>query len=56
MENLFLFLKGLIIGLGKVIPGVSGSLLAILFHVYDEAILAFNHFFEDVFHHFSYYI
>ena len=27
MQSFFLFLKGIIIGLGKVIPGVSGAIL-----------------------------
>ena len=38
MKTLILFLKGLIIGLGKIIPGVSGSLLAISLGVYEDAI------------------
>ncbi len=38
MNTLILFLKGLIIGIGKIIPGVSGSLLAISLGVYEEAI------------------
>jgi len=33
-----LFIKGLIIGIGKILPGVSGGLLAIMMNVYDEAI------------------
>ncbi|MCI8394196.1 MAG: DUF368 domain-containing protein [Bacilli bacterium] len=47
MKYLFLFLKGLLIGIGKVIPGVSGSMIAIVLHVYEEAIYAINHFFQD---------
>lgn len=47
MQSFFLFLKGLIIGLGKVIPGVSGAILAILLGVYDEAILKINSFFKN---------
>ncbi len=43
-----LFIKGLIVGLGKIIPGVSGSLLAISLNVYDRAILAITNFFDDV--------
>ena len=35
MKNLF---KGMIIGIGKIIPGVSGALLAILMGVYDKSI------------------
>ena len=47
MQSFFLFLKGLMIGLGKVIPGVSGAILAILLGVYDEAILKINSFFKN---------
>ena len=38
MNKISLFLKGFIIGLGKIIPGVSGALFAILFGVYEELI------------------
>ncbi len=31
-------IKGFIIGIGKIIPGVSGALLAILMNVYDKSI------------------
>jgi len=33
-----LFLEGFIIGFGKIIPGVSGALLAMLFNVYEPII------------------
>lgn len=42
-----LFLKGFIIGIGKIIPGLSGSLLAINFNVYERAIKAISTFFSD---------
>lgn len=42
-----LFLKGLIIGIGKIIPGVSGAMLAINFNVYEKAIEAVSNFFYD---------
>lgn len=38
MKNIILFLKGLIIGVGKIIPGVSGAVLAIILKVYDQGI------------------
>lgn len=38
MKNIILFIKGIIIGIGKVIPGVSGAVLAIILKVYDEGI------------------
>ncbi len=34
--------------MGKVIPGVSGSLIAVSLNVYEEAIEAIGHFFNDV--------
>lgn len=44
---MLVFLKGLIIGIGKIIPGVSGAMLAIYFNVYERAIDAINNFFYD---------
>lgn len=44
---MILFIKGLIIGIGKIIPGVSGALLAINFKVYERAINAIVNFFDD---------
>ena len=38
MESLILFLKGFIIGLRKIIPGVSGSVLAVLLGVYEKTL------------------
>lgn len=42
------FLIGLIIGIGKVIPGVSGSIIAIRFNVYEKIIEAIIHYFKDI--------
>ena len=47
-------IKGLIIGIGKIIPGVSGSLLAILLGVYEECLNCISHFFKDIKYHFYY--
>lgn len=44
---MILFIKGLIIGFGKIIPGVSGALLAINFNIYDKAISSIVNFFDD---------
>lgn len=38
MKTIILFIKGLIIGIGKIIPGVSGAVLAIILKVYDQGI------------------
>ena len=43
-----LFIKGFIIGLGKIIPGVSGSLLAIRLNVYEKLIDSVNNMFYDL--------
>ena len=48
MKNLKLFLKGFIIGIGKIIPGVSGSMLAIGMGLYDKGIDAISNFFIDI--------
>ena len=46
-DVMILFIKGFIIGIGKIIPGVSGALLAINFKVYERAIEAVVNFFDD---------
>ena len=40
MNNLLLILKGFIIGVGKIIPGVSGAVLAISLGIYEKGINA----------------
>lgn len=40
-------LKGLLIGLGKIMPGVSGSVIAISLGVYEKAISALNNFYKN---------
>ena len=47
-ETLVLILKGIIIGIGKIIPGVSGGMLAISLNVYDKSIEAISNFFKDI--------
>ncbi len=42
-----LVLKGIIIGIGKIIPGVSGSLLAISMGLYPKMIDSINYFFDN---------
>ena len=45
---MILFIKGFIIGIAKIIPGVSGSMLAVSFSIYDKLIYTVTHFFDDV--------
>ena len=42
-----LFIKGFIIGIAKIIPGVSGSMIAVSFSIYDKLIDSVTHFFDD---------
>ena len=44
---MLLFLKGILIGIGKIIPGVSGAMLAINFNIYERALNSVTHFFDD---------
>lgn len=47
METIGYILKGLLIGIGKVIPGVSGSLIAYSLGLYEPCIEAISNFFKD---------
>ena len=38
MKNIILFIKGFIIGIGKIVPGVSGALIAISLGVYEKSL------------------
>ena len=42
-----LILKGIIIGIGKIIPGVSGSMLAISLGIYEKLINSINSFLKN---------
>jgi len=48
MNYIMLVIKGLIIGFAKIMPGVSGAILAISMGVYDKGIYAITCFFKDV--------
>lgn len=38
MKDVKLFIQGFIIGIGKIIPGVSGAMFAMMFGVYEKAL------------------
>lgn len=46
-DNIILIIKGIIIGMGKIIPGVSGSVLAITLNVYEPAIACISNLFSS---------
>lgn len=49
--NIKLILSGFIVGLGKIMPGVSGSMLAMTLGVYDKIIEAVTNFFSNPKYH-----
>ena len=51
-----LIIKGLIIGIGKIIPGVSGSMLAISLGEYESMLYAVSNYFKDVVNNSKYLI
>lgn len=46
-DNLILLIKGFIIGIAKIIPGVSGALLAISLNVYEKGLDVICNFFNN---------
>lgn len=51
-----LILKGFIIGIGKIMPGVSGAMLAMSLGIYERAIDSINNFFKDPIKNFKFII
>lgn len=47
MKNLFLILKGMVIGTANIIPGVSGGTFAFIFGVYEHLTEAIGNFFTN---------
>lgn len=47
MKTLILIVKGFFIGIAKIIPGVSGALLAITFNLYEQGLFAITNFFDN---------
>lgn len=45
--NINQLIKGIIVGIAKIIPGFSGAVLMISFNLYDKALDAITHFFEN---------
>lgn len=47
MENIILTIKGFIMGIANIIPGVSGGTLALTLGIYEKFISAISHFFKN---------
>ena len=48
MNSLILVIKGFIMGIANIIPGVSGGTLALTLGIYEDFISAISHFFSDL--------
>ncbi len=48
MKSLMLIIKGFIMGIANIIPGVSGGTLALTLGIYEDFINAISHFFSDL--------
>jgi putative membrane protein len=48
MKNIILIIKGFIMGIANIIPGVSGGTLALTLGIYEDFIKAISHFFSNL--------
>ena len=44
LNTLKLIIQGFIIGIGKIIPGVSGAMFAMMFGVYERSLKVISNF------------
>lgn len=47
MKFLWNFFKGILIGAGAILPGISSGVLCVIFGIYDKLISSIMHFFKD---------
>ena len=47
-DKLILFVKGIVLGVAFIIPGVSGGTLAVLLGIYEELIEAASNFYKGI--------
>lgn len=47
-SKIILIFKGIVVGLGKIIPGVSGAMLAITLGIYDKCVYAISNFTKNL--------
>ena len=48
MQFLFNFVKGIFIGAGAILPGISSGVLCIIFGIYEKLIDSILGFFKDI--------
>ena len=47
-DNIILILKGFVLGIANIIPGVSGGTLAITLGIYEKLIETISHFKDNI--------
>ena len=47
MKSVIKILKGILIGIANIIPGLSGGTIAVSMGIYEELIFAVNNIFKD---------
>ncbi|MCD8215337.1 MAG: DUF368 domain-containing protein [Clostridiales bacterium] len=47
MNTIMLILKGMLMGIANIIPGVSGGTIAVVLHIFDPMIEAINNFYKS---------
>ena len=55
LENLLLILKGFILGIANIIPGVSGGTLAMTMGIYEDIIKSISSILKHQKNHLNYY-
>lgn len=48
MKSIYLFLKGILIGIALVLPGLSGSLMAVLLGMYEDVVTWVSSFWKNI--------
>ena len=48
MNYIYDFFKGILIGSGAILPGISSGVLCVIFGIYDKLISSIIHFFDDI--------
>lgn len=48
MSFFILFVKGLLVGMGKIIPGVSGAVIALSLGIYEKGLKAISNLFKNI--------
>lgn len=48
MSFIYDFFKGILIGSGAILPGISSGVLCVIFGIYDKLVSSIIHFFNNI--------